>query len=78
MLCDFGLSKLVGRGYGRSYLISQLAGSVRYAAPELFPKDNDDLQLEELLSTSCDIYSFGAVMFEVRSAHHQFAHVVVA
>ena len=60
-LSDFGLSNVIAELRGASFMTSKMAGSARWAAPELFPPD--DSVPESNFST--DIYSLGSVMFHV-------------
>ncbi|KJA16610.1 hypothetical protein HYPSUDRAFT_47227 [Hypholoma sublateritium FD-334 SS-4] len=60
-LSDFGLSNVIAELRGASFMTSKMAGSARWAAPELFPPD--DSVPEANFST--DIYSLGSVIFHV-------------
>ncbi|KAF8970616.1 kinase-like domain-containing protein [Flammula alnicola] len=62
-LHDFGLSNTKAETRNSSFMISKVGGAVRWAAPELFPFDEDTPEL----AMHCDIYSFGAVALHVIS-----------
>ncbi|KAF5815290.1 putative protein kinase RLK-Pelle-CrRLK1L-1 family [Helianthus annuus] len=54
---DFGLSKVTPANQTRSYLVSNVAGTLGYCDPEYHATG--------ILSKECDVYSFGVVLFEV-------------
>ncbi|KAG2107360.1 kinase-like domain-containing protein [Suillus cothurnatus] len=61
-LADFGLSTIIKEFIGTSYFTSTIQGNARWVAAELFEiSENDEL----LLSTECDIYSFGSITLQV-------------
>jgi hypothetical protein len=61
-LADFGLSTIIKEFIGTSYITSSIRGNARWVAAELFEiSENDEL----LLSTECDIYSFGSITLQV-------------
>ncbi|KAF8970618.1 kinase-like domain-containing protein [Flammula alnicola] len=63
-LHDFGLSNTKAETRNSSFMTSKVGGAVRWAAPELFPFDEDTTPE---LAMHCDIYSFGAVALHVIS-----------
>jgi hypothetical protein len=53
---------------GPSYFTSTIRGNIRWAATELFEVSGDDEERKAaavLLSTECDIYSFGSIALQV-------------
>ncbi|KAJ0768853.1 putative protein kinase RLK-Pelle-CrRLK1L-1 family [Helianthus annuus] len=54
---DFGLSKVTPANQTRSYLVSNVAGTLGYCDPEYHATG--------ILSKECDVYSFGVVLFEI-------------
>jgi serine/threonine protein kinase len=66
-LADFGLSTMVLGFTNPSYFTSSIKGNIRWAAAELFevPEDDDEENTAVLLSTECDIYSFGSIALQV-------------
>ncbi|XP_076952460.1 receptor like protein kinase S.2-like [Bidens hawaiensis] len=54
---DFGLSKSTPANQSRSYLVSNVAGTLGYCDPAYHETG--------FLSKECDVYSFGVVLFEV-------------
>ena len=61
-LSDFGLSNVIAELRGPSFMTSKMAGSARWAAPELFPP-SDDVPEANFYT---DIYSLGSVIYHVR------------
>ncbi len=61
-LSDFGLSNVIAELRGPSFMTSKMAGSARWAAPELFPP-SDDVPEANFFT---DIYSLGSVVYHVR------------
>ncbi|KAM3394014.1 hypothetical protein P3S68_003015 [Capsicum galapagoense] len=53
-LCDFGISKLLGEDHGDLY--TKTLATLGYIAPEY--------GLEGLVSTKCDVYSYGVMLLE--------------
>ncbi|KAJ0591530.1 putative protein kinase RLK-Pelle-CrRLK1L-1 family [Helianthus annuus] len=54
---DFGLSKVTPANQSRTYLVSNVAGTLGYCDPVYHETG--------ILSKECDVYSFGVVLFEV-------------
>ncbi|KAJ0802091.1 putative protein kinase RLK-Pelle-CrRLK1L-1 family [Helianthus annuus] len=54
---DFGLSKVTPANQTRSYLVSNVVGTLGYCDPEYHATG--------ILSKECDVYSFGVVLFEI-------------
>lgn len=65
-LVDFGLSSIKAEFEGTSYWSSTVGGAIRWRALELLPTPKNGYN--PILTTACDIYSFGSVMLEVRRA----------
>ncbi|KAG0697068.1 kinase-like domain-containing protein [Suillus ampliporus] len=61
-LADFGLSTIIQEFIGTSYFTSTNRGNIRWVAAELCEASEDD---QVLLSTECDIYSFGSITLQV-------------
>ncbi|KAJ7688637.1 kinase-like domain-containing protein, partial [Mycena rosella] len=67
-LCDFGLSSIVVEFCGTSPLTS--GGAVRWADASLYSlstEDEGDEASAPVITTRCDIYSFGSVTLEILS-----------
>lgn len=54
---------------GTSYFTNSIKGNIRWAATELFeiPEGDEEGEASTLLSTECDIYSFGSIILQVGS-----------
>ncbi|KAJ7688619.1 kinase-like domain-containing protein [Mycena rosella] len=71
-LCDFGLSSIVVEFCGTSSLTSCIGGAVRWADASLYSLSTEgegegDEASAPVITTRCDIYSFGSVMLEILS-----------
>lgn len=66
-LADFGLSTIMLEFIGTSYFTNSIKGNIRWAATELFeiPEGDEEGEASTLLSTECDIYSFGSITLQV-------------
>jgi serine/threonine protein kinase len=64
-LVDFGLSTIKAVFEGTSYAPSTVGGAIRWRAPELLDFTEEDFT--PILTTACDIYSYGSVMLQVRA-----------
>ncbi|KAG1724185.1 kinase-like domain-containing protein [Suillus lakei] len=66
-LADFGLSTIMLEFVGTSYFTNSINGNIRWAATELLeiPEDDEEGEASTLLSTECDIYSFGSIILQV-------------
>ena len=63
-LTDFGLSNVMAEYRTISFVSSNVAGAVRWAAPELYDFGKDSKLIPEM-TMRCDIYSFGNVALQV-------------
>ena len=63
-LVDFGLSTIKAVFEGTSYSLSTVGGAIRWRARELLHFTED---FTPVLTTACDIYSYGSVMLQVRT-----------
>jgi WD40 repeat protein len=76
-LADFGLSTIMVEFVGTSYFTNSITGNIRWAAIELFEITEGDEECESsnLLSTECDIYSFGSITLQVLTGKVPYCNV---
>ncbi|OHT14712.1 hypothetical protein TRFO_02960 [Tritrichomonas foetus] len=60
MICDFGTSRLINP----TKRMSPRVGTITHMAPEVIQESNYDF--------SCDVYSYGMILFEMSQGHHPF------
>ena len=71
-LVDFGLSTIKAVFEGTSYSQSTVGGAIRWRALELLHFTEEDFT--PILTTACDIYSYGSVMLQVRTMMEANVH----
>lgn len=64
-MADFGRARVIRE---LSYTAALLPGSAPYMAPELFPSDEWEGDMDKLFSKPSDVYAFSMVSFEVSHA----------
>ncbi|KAF7975172.1 hypothetical protein HWV62_10363 [Athelia sp. TMB] len=75
-LTDFGLSSLKAGFQGTSYWTGTIGGAMRWRAPELLPSIHWDatVPFAPVLTTACDIFSYGQIVLQVRVFSEQFPY----
>lgn len=63
-IVDFGLSTIKAEFENTPYWPSTVGGAIRWRAPELLPTPSNNYA--PVLSSACDVYSFGSLMLQVR------------
>jgi serine/threonine protein kinase len=76
LLSDFGLSVVLVELEGSPFLTSSMGGTIRYAAPEIYIRQDGDVSRSVRISACSDVYSFGGVTYQVSELCRPLSDVV--